>query len=226
MRPRASRRRAWRRRRTETAAGRQGKGCLCCPPAKDKAAGETCLGALQGAPGAPCSQWHPPSGSIPRLAGNVGEGPFGRPRHSRGEGAMGLHPGLAIPCSRCPIPAAAMRRACGVPGCPPSSSIGWSQPGLMPLTPTWGWDPAWGGSGGHGSPPRSASSLSHVFVCPVPYLPTGLLCPRRLGGARSASAGPPAPCPLLLLAVSELCPAGSPCLGCPATRWQGGAGGW
>lgn len=28
-------------------------------------------------------------------------------------------------------------------------------------------------------------------------------------------AGPPAMCSLLLLAVSELCPAGSPCLGCP-----------
>lgn len=85
------------------------------PPAKDKAAGETRLGALQ---------WHPPSGSIPRLAGNVGEGPFGRPCHSCGEGATGLHPGLAVPSSRCPIPAAAVRKACGVPGCPPSSSIG------------------------------------------------------------------------------------------------------
>lgn len=29
-----------------------------------------------------------------------------------------------------------------------------------------------------------------LFVCPVRYLPAGLLCPRRLRGAKSASAGP------------------------------------
>lgn len=29
-----------------------------------------------------------------------------------------------------------------------------------------------------------------LFVCPVQYLPAGLLCPRRLRGAKSASAGP------------------------------------
>lgn len=56
-------------------------------PPKDEAAGETRLGALQGPPGALCSRWHPPRGSSLRLAGNVGEGPFGRSLPSHKEGA-------------------------------------------------------------------------------------------------------------------------------------------
>lgn len=59
-----------------------------------------------------------------------------------------------------------------------------------------------------------------LFVCSVRYLPTGLLCLWRLGGPGLPQL-PPALRPLFLLALSELCPAGSPCLGCPCLCMPG-----
>lgn len=61
----------------------------------------------------------------------------------------------------------------------------------MPLTLTWGWDLAWGGSGGRGSPLCSASSLGRLFVhlsCLVP--PHKSLVLTEVEGLWSASAGP------------------------------------
>lgn len=63
-------------------------------------------------------------------------------------------------------------------------------------------------------------TLVCLFVCSVRYLPTGLLCLWRLGDPELPQL-PPALHPLLLLAVSELCPAGSPCLGCPCLCMPG-----
>lgn len=61
-------------------------------------------------------------------------------------------------------------------------------------------------------PRPSPVSLS---VCPVWYILTGLLCPQRLGALVHLDQTPSSF--LLLLAVSELCPVGSHCLGCPCT---------
>lgn len=61
-------------------------------------------------------------------------------------------------------------------------------------------------------PHPSPVSLS---VCPVWHIPTGLLCPQRLGALVHLDQTPSSF--FLLLAVSELCPMGSHCLGCPCT---------
>ena len=152
--------------------------CVCPPPRiklLEKPAWGLCRGHLEPT----CSWWHPPSRSIRRLAGNAGEGPFGHPLRSCREGASPpqIHgascwPGhpLWLVFYTVLSTTAAVPGARRVPGSPPSS-IRRSQPGPMLLMPTWGWDLAWGGSRGHGSPPRSALSLSRLFVClscPVP----------------------------------------------------------
>lgn len=165
------------------------------PPAKDKAAGETCLGALQGAPGAPWSQWHRPSGSIPRLAGNVGEGPFGRPCRSRGGGSHGASPWpgrslqpVSYPCCRraeslwrARLPSLLIHRT--VPAWPdaPDTRLGLG-PGLG-----WEWRP-WE------SPSlRLVPQPCVCLSCPVP--PHWSLVSTEVGGGPVCLCRPPSPVP-------------------------------
>lgn len=76
------------------------------------------------------------------------------------------------------------------------------------------------------APPRPSAVC--LFICPVRYLPTGLLCPRRLGGGpwSALASSLPALCSLFLLAVSELRPAGCPPRGGGGCPHQGGTSGW
>lgn len=131
--------------------------------------------------------------------------------------------------------------------CPGELGVAVNSPDLSPLlawvpdpppAPTWGWDPVLmlGGVGGSrgcgvgagatGVPlalalPRPLPVCS--FVCPVWYLPGGL-CPQRLegGGALVHLGQTPHPISPLLLAVSELCPVGSPRPGCAGKGLKGG----
>lgn len=180
-------------------AGRQGKGHPCRAPPRikllEKPAWVLCRGTWSPLLLVAPAQWEHPQAVRECGRRSFWPSPSLLWGGSLPHRAVGLHAGLAVPSSWCPVPIATMLRAWGVLGSPPSSSIGRSQPGLIPLTPVWGCDLAWGGSRGHGSPPRSASSLSCLFVhlsCPVP--PHWSLVSTEVGGGPGLPRLAPQPC--------------------------------